>query len=100
MHTHTHSHMLTRTHSHMLTHTHTHTHTQETVAALISIHPPEVVSGVDEEDKAQPIPVPDNRPIDFSLGANLDGVPMVMKTNNVCFRECVTLYIIIPLIVH
>jgi len=54
----------------------------ETVAALISIHPPETVVGVEEEEKIEPVHIPDNKPIDFSLGANLDGIPKVMKKSD------------------
>jgi len=67
---------------------------QETVAALISIHSPETIVGVEEEDKTEPVHILDNKPIDFSLGANLDGIPMVMKSDNInfinVFAECLS----------
>jgi len=68
---------------------------QETVAVLISIPPPETVVGVEEEYQIKPVHIPDNKPIDFSLGANLDGIPMVMKkSDNInfinVFAECLS----------
>ena len=78
---------------------------QETVAALISIHPPETVVGVEEEEKIEPVHIPDNKPIDFSLGANLDGIPMVMKkSDNInfinVFAECLSAGQLIVLYSH
>ena len=68
---------------------------QETVVVLISIHPPETVVGVEEEDKIELVHISDNKPIDFSLGSNLDGIPMVMKkSDNInfmnVFAECLS----------
>ena len=83
-----HTYMLGCEHTHhTLTHIHTHeythcTHTQETVAALISTDPSETGggSGGGREEEEEMISLLDNRPIDFSRGMNIDGVPLVRET--------------------
>ena len=85
-HAHIHTHTHTHTHAHILTHTHIHTltYTQETVAALISIDPSETGGGGGGggggREEEEMISLLDNRPIDFSRGMNIDGVPLVRKT--------------------
>ena len=75
VHTHT-------TPSHTCTRTNTHiAHTQETVAALISTDPSETGgSGGGGREEEEMISLLDNRPIDFSRGMNIDGVPLVRET--------------------
>lgn len=58
---------------------------QETIAALIGVgeDPGASLESQNVEESLDGIPIFDDRPIDFSGGAGLDGEPMVCVTSNI-----------------